>query len=504
MELEIDMGDASEESSDKKTEQTETTETAAEAPQSTSNATLRQSVVFEGAVPDASAYLFSLPSYTMGKFNLLMQKAAVTPGLDVNTPEMKAWRESQTETMDSYTPGGLYQSRFEDPASSFEQGVLKEDGSLHGIATPKFKQTSGELKGEQAVLHVSRSLGLGDVLTIPLPHSGISVTIKPPTERDIVDFYTTVFREKVFLGRTSSGMTLTNMSAYLNNRLFDFIVKHIHSVNYGDIPKTQLRDYMLLHDYHILAWGFAATMYPKGFDYQRDCSFDLSKCKHKVTGTINMLKLLWIDNAALTQVQKDILCEVRPNKHNLEVYRKYVAEHTRTKSSEVRLTSGMKLVLKVPTFAEHISDGLSWVNGINSSIDNLLMVDSDEATVGKQRQEFLQQYVSSSVLRQFSHFIDYIEDNDSVISDRDTINAVLSLLSSDDLLRKEINEKIVKFISDTTLAVIGVPEYNCPACGNPQKSADTREGLADVIPIDVMLTFFTLVTLRMSRIMARE
>lgn len=499
MEIELDMGVP-----DDKLDQKPEPQPVVTAQEPISNATLRQDVESEGVKPAENAYLFSLPSYTMGKFNVLMQKAKNNPDIDVNSEKLKSWRDDQVDAMDSYTPGGLYQSRFTDPNSQFEQGVLKEDGDLFGIASPKFKQATGELKGEQAVLRISKSLGLGDVLTIPLPHSGISVTIKPPTERDIVDFYTTVFREKVFLGRTSSGMTLTNMSAFINNRLFDFIVKHVHSVNYGDIPKEQLRQYLLIHDFHILAWGFAATMFPKGFDYQRSCSFDLSTCTHKVTGTINMLKLLWIDNSSLTQVQKDILLEVRPNKHNQEVYNKYIAEHTRTKSSEITLTSGLKLKLKVPTFAEHISDGLSWVNKINSSIDSIIMIEGDEESGAKQRQEFLQQYVSSSVLRQYSHFVDYIEDDGVTITDRDTINSVLSILSGDDYIRKEISEKIVKFISDTTLAVIGVPEYKCPSCGQPQKVEGLREGLSDVIPIDVMLTFFTLVTLRMSRIMQRE
>lgn len=498
MDIELDMGETSPETPVTVTEQVAVPEGPV------TNANLRQNYESETAKPAEGAYLFALPSYTSGKFNVLMQKAKADPSVDVASPALQAWREDQKEAMDTYTPGGLYQSRFEDPASAFEQGVLKEDGSLHGIALPKFKQNSGELKGEAAVLRVSKSLGLGDVLTIPLPHSGISVTIKPPTERDIVDFYTSVFREKVFLGRTSSGMTLTNMSAFINNRLFDFIVKHVHSVNYGDIPKEQLRNHVLIHDFHILAWGFAATMYPRGFDYQRSCSFDLSKCTHKVTGTINMHKLLWIDNSSLTQVQKDILYEVRPNKHTVDIYRKYIAEHTRTKSDTITLSSGLKLVLKVPTFAEHISDGLSWVNNINSAIDSIIMIDAEESEAAKQRQEFLQQYVSSSVLRQYSHFVDYIEDDDCVMTDRDTINSVLALMSSDDVLRAEVSSKITKFISDTTLAVIGVPSYKCPACGNPQEPEGVKSTLTDVIPIDVMLTFFTLVTLRMSRIMQRE
>ena len=463
------------------------------------NAQVRQSV--ELPTPKAEMlYRFRLPPVPRDELIEKLTAANQLSNIDRTTAAFGQWRDSVKEASEQYTPGGLYQERFFDEDSQFLQGVEREDGSLVGISPPKFRATEGELKGESAVLKVSRKLGLGDVLSVPLPHSGIVVTLKPPTERDLIDFYNTVFREKVYVGRMSAGLTLTNMSAYLNNRLFDFIAKHIHSINYGGIEREQLRNYLLIHDFHVLAWAFAATSYPQGFDYERPCSNNIEQCQHVAKGTLNMLKLLWVDNKALTQPQKDILYEVRPGKLDVENYRKYIAEHTRVKGKLVDVGSGLKLQLKVPTFGEHISDGLGWVNRINTALDTVLSAEDDEEGA---RQEIMRQHVSSSLLRQFSHFVDYIESDENVIQDRDTIHSVLEVLSADDEMRVKITEEILRFKSETTIALVGVPRYKCPKCQHDQVEDMVNQHLSSVIPLDVMMLFFTLLTLRVSRILER-
>lgn len=470
-------------------------------------AQLRQD--YKSVTPEAKVvtYRFSLPPVDRPTLSKVLTDNNNNPNLKLESKTFKDWREVVTECSDHYTTNDLYLDRVQDPDSLWLQGVEKPDHSLLGIASPKFKNLEGgELKGEMAVLQFSKRLGVGDVLTVPLPHSGIVVTLKPPTERDLIDFYNSIFREKVYLGRMSAGLTLTNLSVYLNNRVFEFIVKHIHSVNYSDISKEQLRTYLNLHDFHILAWGFAATMYPNGFDYQRPCVNNIEKCNHVEREVINMLKLLWVDNTSLTQPQKDILYDVRPNKHTAEVFRKFTAEHTRVKASEVTLKNGIKFYLKVPTFAEHTADGLAWVNRINTVIDNLIVADDTEENADKAKQELLQQHVSSSYLRQFSHFIDYIEDedNNNVVKDRDTINQLLEVFSVDDDTRAELTKAILKFKSDTTIALIGIPTYECPACKTEQNTAPVGDRFVSVIPLDVLNLFFTLLTLRMSKILERE
>ena len=175
-----------------------------------------------------ATYRIALPSIPLVDFNAKLiefNKLNITEVTD----ELKNWRKVTEEAVDYYTPGGLYQDRLTDPKSEFLQGVKGPDEQLKSLSNLKFKKTDGELKGEIALLKVSKMLGLGDVISVPLPHSGIWVTIKPATERDLIDFYNSLFREKIMLGRTTFGLTLSNFSVHINDRLFDFILKHIQS-----------------------------------------------------------------------------------------------------------------------------------------------------------------------------------------------------------------------------------------------------------------------------------
>lgn len=445
------------------------------------------------------SYTFSLPSIDLKTFNTRINNFNKI-SIDEKSDTLKEWKKVNEEAVEYYTIGGLYQDRFTDSTSDFKQGIETKDNNLLSISNVKFKKNDGELKGELALLKVSKLLGLGDIMSVPLPHSGIWVTIKPPTERDLIDFYNTLFREKIILGRATSGLTLSNFSVYINDKLVDFIIKHIYSVNYSDIPKNELKNYILIHDLPILAWGFACTIYPNGFDYQRACVTDIEQCSYIAKAVINMTKLLWIDNSSLSNAQKVILEEFRPNKLTLDSYRKYIAEHTRVTGSIFTTKSDIKIKLKIPTINEYVTDGLSWVNKINSAIEYVIIENKDEEET---KTELLNQYVKSSILRQYSHFIDYIEVEDNIIQDRDTINQILETLSSDDDIRTDILNKVFEFKSNTTLAIIGIPEYKCPNCGTVQKE-EINSKLTNVIPLDVMNLFFTLITLRIAKILERE
>lgn len=442
-------------------------------------------------------YNIALPSVSLKDFTLKIKDIQRDGVEETLSPE---WKEVQKDSVEYYTLGSMYQDRFTDENSNFEQGITDKSNQNLTIQNVKFRKSEGELKGEVALLKVSKILGIGDVFSIPLPHSGIWVTIKPPAEADLIDFYNSLFREKAVLGRATSGASLTNYSVYINNKLFDFIIKHIHSVNYSDISKEDLRNKILIHDLPILEWGLGCTMFPNGFEFQRGCINEPEKCTYVAKGMINPTKLLWVDNSSLTEQQKQILLEYRPNKLTAEHYTKYITDHARVAKSSFVTKAGIKFHLKVPTIAEHISDGMNWVNKVNKAIEDTVTQETSE----RERVELLNQYIKASALRQYCHFIDYIEVEDSTIQDRDTINKVLETLSSDDNIRQEINTNIQEYMSNSTIALVGIPEYDCPSCGFNQNPNPVSQKLVNVIPLDVLNLFFTLATLRISKIVDRQ
>lgn len=450
---------------------------------------------------EVGGYVGALPSVVLKEFTEALLKFSEI----IKNPDeaAKRWRDNSEEAVNFYTPAGLYQDRFFEKDVQFEQGISNNEGEVTNLISPlKFKNSSGEMKGEMALLKVSKLLGIGEVVNVGLPHSGIWVTIKPPTDKDLIDFYNTVFREKVMLGRSTSGLTFSNFSVYLNNKLFQFILRHIHSVNYSDLPKDQLDDHICIHDFPILAWGFACAMYPNGFPFERACiPKGEEPCLHVSKETINLTKLPWLDNSALSSVQKTIFSENRPNKLTVDSYKKYVAEHSRVVSSMVTVREGIKLKLKIPTFAEYTTDGLAWINGISTSVEAVLLSTEDDE---EGKRELINQYVKASVLRQFNHFVDFIEIDDSVVTDRVTINNLLEMFSGEDDLRTVILDAIIKFKSNTTIAVIGIQEYNCPKCGSKQEGALELPRFVNVIPLDSVNLFFLMLTSRISKILERE
>jgi len=441
----------------------------------------------------------SLPSVTLDE----LQSYTKTLQESDESIENKSqeWQKTLSDSVDFYTPNSLYQSRFTDEDSEFLQGLKTQD-SIKTISKIKFKSTEGEIRGDAAVLKVSKLLGLGDVLSIPLPHSGFWVTLKPPTEKDLIDFYNSLFKQKIILGRSTFGLTLSNFSVHINQQLFDFIIKHIHSVSLSGVTKENIDSHILIHDLPILAWGFACTIYPNGFDYSRACINKESNCSYVAKALLNLTKLLWIDNSSLSENQKAILGELRPNKVTQEAYKTYISQHTRVKPSKIKINEQITLNLKIPTLQEYFTDGLSWVNIINSRLENAIIDNADKEQEIKT--ELLAQYVKSSALRQFSHFIDYIEVEENTVTDRESINAILEVLSAQDDLREKISKEILDFKSSTTIGLIGIPEFKCPKCSAEQNPDPVNENFVNVIALDVMNLFFTLITLKIAKIIQRQ
>ena len=90
------------------------------------------------------------------------------------------------------------------------------------------------------------------------------------------------------------------------------------------------------------------------------------------------------------------------------------------------------------------------------------------------------------------------------------IERLLNDLSADDVMRIELMNGIAKYISDSTVSLIGIPNFNCPVCGELQKNAIDSTGkektyprLTEVLALDTYQVFFTLVEQRRLRISQR-
>lgn len=478
------------------------TETASETPrQSTVRLTSDYSTPKAADSKPLFGYTFTLPSETYPVMLKAMTSLDDTK-LEQNNPDIEKWKKVLSDSTDAYTPSNMYNENFTRPGSSYEQGILDANKALITLSSINLKDKVGDLRGEAALLKLAVHLGLGDLVKVPLPHSGIWVHIKPPGEKDLIDFYNGLFRDKVSLGRSSSGFVLSNFAVYTNEALINFIISHIHSTNIIGLKIEQLKEHVYLQDLQILAWGLARAIYPNGFDYQRACINNPAECHYVAQANISLEKLLMIDNSAYSEYQRIHMCSYEPNSRSMDQLIKFREEHTRIKNAYFTTPNGIKFNLKPSMIQEHLTSGIKWVDYIVTGIEAAVLTTDDKGT--QEKEKLLQQYVKASVLRQYGHFIASIDISDSNVSDVDTLEKSLDLLSGDDNIRNLYVKEVNKYVSDSTFGLIGIPKYECPECKKNQNPDPVNPRLVDAIPLDVFELFFGLVTLRISRILERS
>ena len=258
----------------------------------------------------------------------------------VDNVDSRKWANTLEQGLEFNTFAEGFIPTLEEQDALFKQSV-EFNGQRYAAQAPRVKQTENEsLKGERAVLRVIRQLGLGTTFQVPLWHSGIWVTLKPPTEAEIIELNRLMIAEKIRLGRYTYGLVYSNLTGYTVNYLVDFILSHVYSttIKNEELPVNQLKDHIAVQDLFTLVWGFACTMYPKGFQYRRACINDPEKCNHVIEEKLNLNKLLWTNVQALTEWQKSHMASRQPFLRDLSAMKKYKEEMLKLKPRRIKLT----------------------------------------------------------------------------------------------------------------------------------------------------------------------
>ena len=110
------------------------------------------------------------------------------------------------------------------------------------------------------------------------------------------------------------------------------------------------------------------------------------------------------------------------------------------------------------------------------------------------RNQYVNEQGAATELRQYAHWIDNIIYGDNVqFENRADMEQALDALSADNVARDEILEAVRKFISESTLTMVGIPTYTCPNCKGHNVDDSTGEPFKGIIPLNVYRTFFLLI-----------
>lgn len=423
--------------------------------------------------------------------------------------EARDWANVMSDGLSYLTMEDTLGSTLRDPEAEFSNSNAHNGLNLNA-GVPRFKKASGPISGETALMRMMSHLGMGNVFQVPLWHSGLYVTIKPAVETELIELQRKINAEKIRLGRQSYGLLHSLTTVFIVDLLVSFVMEHVYDTTAisDDINLTNLRDHVVCQDIQSLVWGLIVSQYPRGFTYRRSCTADPTKCNHVVEETLNVSKLQFTNMKGLTEWQRNFMATRQSKMKSGKDIAHYKTELTKIQKRRVVFNEGsdgeIAFYLRTPTLSEYIDAGHRWIAGIAENVESVMGMEPSQ----NDRNNEITLRGQATAMRQYSHWVEKIEDssdpeNISVIEDRETIEKTLNFMSASDTIRNFFISEVLKYINESTVSVIGIPVYDCPACKQPQEPNKQLPHHAEILPIDVLQVFFGLMTQKINKIQQR-
>lgn len=374
------------------------------------------------------------------------------------------------------------------------------------VGRPKIQESNApKLSGQAAIRRVQARMSLGGHAQWPMYNSMFWVTFIPPQEAALLELDRRIQTEKVKLGRQTKGAVFDNDRIYIIKYVMDLILDHVDdtSLEYAseEGKRQAIKDHLLITDIPSMILGFASCIYPNGYPLSQPCTADLSKCNHVNRGIVDLNKLLFVDRKRFTEEQRRFMSKNRQGASmKLDEVKAMQSRFSVPESATIDLGNQMTMELTAPTYAEYEDSGLRWVDGI---------VEQTDATFGSvlhgtDRDVYIQQLATVETLRNYSMYfgrivIDAGEMSESVIDSVSTLEELSRTFSADRDIVDLIVGSVNQFVEDATTTVIGIVNYACERCGETQLRPDAKEQI--ILPLDVVSTFFTLVSNRLQKIL---
>lgn len=450
----------------------------------------------------------SLPAATISR---IIQALAGIPNIDLLADEKtRDWANTVKDSNGYETLDQALTKTLEQIGADF-----RNSNQINGIGvdikSPQFRPSEGQtLRGERAIVRMITHLGLGAIQQVPLWNSGIWVTFKPPSDAELVDLSRLINAAKAQLGRKTYGIIFSNLTAHITDLLVDFALAHVYdlSTKADEITIENLKQHISSQDIPSFLWGLVCSMYPDGFRYRRACVADPEKCNHIEEDTINVTKLQWADLSSLTAWQRTHMASRQSKSKTMESIKRYQEELAKAQKVRIGLIdeelakkrgSQIWVTLRSPSVQNYIDSGHVWIGGL---IDEINRIQSQDITE-KGKERLLLQHQQATAMRTYAHWVHSLEFDGNLVEDQETIETQLNYLSTDDDIRDKFLTAVRDYIETSSISVIGIPVYECSNCGEEQGLDEVLPRHSNLIPLDVIQTFFGLISQRMAAISER-
>lgn len=451
-----------------------------------------------GTPVDPSAFL---PTLMLGipEIETIFEKYELD--FDIEDPdELKKLPEHIRRLMDAISAASsryqrmYFQNIHKRPGSNWGQGLEMEGGALlrQSLVNPKDN-------GTNPVASIATQLGMGTVIQVPMWHSGVWLAIKTPRESALIELEQRISAEKTGLGRATNGAVFSNNECFAKNEIIEFALRHVVRSTAESSDPDYLYDLLLETDYPMLCWGLLLATYPKGYRHIQPCIANPETCNHLVDTMLNLSRLAFVDRSRFTNAQRAHMANRRtPN--TTEKIRAYQEELNLSANNVIKLNDSVELRLKVPTMAEARDAGIAWVDAITESARKVFTVRMNENA----RNEYRMRQAIISSLKQYVQWFSAVHraDLDRTYEDKAVVEELLTLVNEGADFSKIIHNRIKEYIDDVTLAIVALPKWKCPACqGEPDTEYMKHP---DLIPIDIIDVFFTLLGQKVRKRLAEE
>lgn len=392
-----------------------------------------------------------------------------------------------------------YRYLMNDTNARWRSGVPLPDGRYRGIRSPALSLERARSSEKRAVDVMSDAMNMGKKRDIFLPHTGFSVTVRPPSLSEFVEYERKVIGDREDFLRKTRGLLLSSESSYIQAALFDLFVNCVSTTSAGETDHTFLLENISILDINTIGWVLACAKYPNGFNLTIPCFANPGTCNHFTNEIVAIDKMWIVDQSKISDKQSELAANMR-NKATEETIAEYIDEFDYGDDKYVDIQTydtdiGIRLVLGVPSIGQAFRSANVW----RAAVENAANRSFNKPLVGNARRNYIKAQLNATRAMAYEAWVAEIEiynrtdpsEEPVIVRDSENIREMITNISGNEHLLSQFLIGVEKFINRATVAVVALPNMACPACGGVHDAADNSEAGFHIIPLDV-LSFFTI------------
>lgn len=367
-------------------------------------------------------------------------------------------------------------------AKNFKNKIVHNDHEIR----PKFikvKPTRAGAITAMAALQMAYRYADATHSTVPLPYTGIWLTLRAPSELERFSYQQKIMAVERGENLMGSVMSQTHIRIMRKIHTIDFVIDNIVGSNLEATP-DEWRDILIMQDLDILTTFLAGNIFTRGYDYHFRC-FN-TECNHVEARKVLPNRLVQYDfDDILTPYQMNMLADSK-RKVTMEEYWKYQSEflHTKhaiseTKFGDEETNDVVQVVFRNPSMSDFITSGRVWMQEVETEMMQTVL---DTATTAEKK-KYLRERVAREPMSEKIFRVARInhgerDDDGNFMNDPiespEAISAFFRGLGSTNRAVINASLDLDRYLMNTLLYSVGMPNHVCPKCKQRQQAAEGK------------------------------